>query len=48
MPTQVVLPARALEHLKRDGAADLDSVPQLGSKRARLYGERLRALCAGR
>ncbi len=48
VPTQVVLPARALEHLKRDGAADLDSVPQLGSKRARLYGERLRALCAGR
>ncbi|MGI5865748.1 MAG: ribonuclease D [Myxococcales bacterium] len=48
VPMQVVLPARALEHLKRHGAADLDSVPQLGAKRVRLYGEQLRALCAVR
>ena len=47
VPPQVVLPARALEHLKRHGAEDLESVPQLGEKRARLYGERLKKLCAG-
>lgn len=44
VPLQVVLPSRALEHLKRLGAGDLDAVPQLGSKRIRLYGDRLREL----
>jgi ribonuclease D len=42
---QVVLPARALEHLKQHGAADLGGVPQLGRKRAERYGERLQELC---
>ncbi len=41
---QVVLPARALEHLKRCGADDLEAVPQLGDKRIRLYGDALRRL----
>lgn len=44
VPLQVVLPARALEHLKRYGPADLAAVPQLGPKRIRLYGERIAAL----
>jgi ribonuclease D len=43
---QAVLPAKALEHLKRYGAEDLAAVPQLGDKRVRLYGEKLRQLCA--
>jgi ribonuclease D len=42
---QVVLPAKALEHLKRYGAGDLASVPQLGPKRIDKYGRRLRELC---
>ncbi|TVR14040.1 MAG: hypothetical protein EA401_05295 [Planctomycetota bacterium] len=42
--TQVVLPARALDYLKRRGAHDLEAVPQLGAKRIRLYGEQLRTL----
>lgn len=42
--TQVVLPARAIEHLKVHGADDLDAVPQLGPKRIRLYGDKLRQL----
>jgi ribonuclease D len=47
VPLQVVLPARALEHLKQHGAGeDLAAVPQLGAKRARLYGDALRKLCA--
>lgn len=39
--TQVVLPARSLDYLKRRGADDLSQVPQLGAKRIRLYGEQL-------
>ena len=46
VPAPVVLPPVALKHLQRWGAADLDSVPQLGAKRIGLYGERLRRLCA--
>lgn len=38
---QAVLPAAALRHLARHGAADLAAVPQLGAKRIRLYGETL-------
>ena len=45
VPLQLVLPARALDHLKLHGAADLDAVPQLGARRAARYGEVLRALC---
>ncbi len=45
VPLQVVLPAKAIEHLKRYGANDLSAVPQLGSKRIGLYGEKLIALC---
>jgi ribonuclease D len=45
VPLQVVLPARALEHLKQRGAGDLAQVPQLGPKRIGLYGEALRRLC---
>lgn len=45
VPLQVVLPAKALEHLKQHGAGDLASVPQLGGKRIRLYGEKLQQLC---
>ncbi|TVR44047.1 MAG: hypothetical protein EA402_08105 [Planctomycetota bacterium] len=42
--TQAVLPARALDYLKRLGAADLSAVPQLGEKRIKLYGDVLRRL----
>ena len=35
VPLQVVLPARALEFIKRSGVADLDSVPQLGPEAQR-------------
>jgi ribonuclease D len=42
---QVVLPAKALEHLKRYGAGDLTQVPQLGAKRLAKYGDKLRELC---
>lgn len=46
VPLQVVLPAKALEHLKQHGAGgDLAAVPQLGAKRAGLYGDALRRLC---
>lgn len=45
VPLQVVLPARALEHLKRHGAVDLTTVPQLGAKRSARYGEKLLQLC---
>ena len=41
---QVVLPAKALEFLKRYGADDLSQVPQLGAKRIGLYGDKLREL----
>ncbi len=44
VPHQVVLPSRALDHLKRHGAGDLEGVPQLGAKRIRMYGERLTEL----
>jgi ribonuclease D len=44
VPLQVVLPAKALEFLKRHGAGDLSLVPQLGAKRIRLYGEKLLTL----
>ncbi|MEE8137517.1 MAG: ribonuclease D [Thermoanaerobaculia bacterium] len=45
VPQRVVLPAVALRHLQREGAEDLDSVPQLGAKRIARYGRRLRELC---
>jgi len=44
VPLQAVLPAKALEWLKRYGAGDLAQVPQLGAKRIALYGDRLREL----
>ena len=43
-----VLPTRALMWLKAHGADDLGAVPQLGEKRARLYGDELRRLCRQR
>lgn len=43
-PLQLVLPARALEHLKRHPDADWSEVPQLGDKRAQRYGDQLRKL----
>jgi ribonuclease D len=46
VPVQVVLPSRALDHLKRNGAGNLESVPQLGPKRIRMYGDALRELLA--
>lgn len=46
IPLQLVLPARALEHLKVHGAVDLEGVPQLGPARIARYGETLKALCA--
>ena len=45
VPLQVVLPVAAMRHLQRNGAGDLPSVPQLGSKRIELYGEELEGLC---
>ncbi len=45
VPLQVVLPAKAIEHLKRYGADDLSAVPQLGPKRIGLYGEKIVTLC---
>lgn len=45
VPLQVVLPAKALDHLKRHGAVDLATVPQLGAKRIALYGAKLTDLC---
>jgi len=44
VPLQVVLPAKALEYLKRYGGGDLSQVPQLGEKRLRMYGEKLAQL----
>lgn len=46
VPLQVVLPAKALEFLKRYGAGDLATAPQLGPKRIARYGEKLRELCS--
>ena len=45
MPHQVVLPPTAMQYLARNGAAELEGVPQLGAKRARIYGRRLAELC---
>ena len=45
VPLQLVLPARAIDHLKVHGASDLAAVPQLGKRRATLYGDVLRTLC---
>lgn len=46
IPLQLVLPARALEHLATHGATDLEAVPQLGRRRIERYGDALRATCA--
>lgn len=46
IPQQAVLPTRAADYLAEHGAADLSRVPQLGEKRIRLYGEKLKKLCA--
>ena len=45
VPLQVVMPAKAVDHLKRYGACDLNEVPQLGAKRIGLYGAKLLDLC---
>jgi ribonuclease D len=45
VPLQLVLPARALDHLRVHGAANLDDVPQLGAARRARYGDVLRRLC---
>lgn len=45
IPLQVVLPARALEHLARQGACDLNAVPQLGARRIARYGEQILQVC---
>ncbi len=47
LPQPVVLPPKALAHLKRYGTENLEAVPQLGAKRIRLYGEALRRAYAG-
>jgi len=44
VPLQVVLPARALEHLAEHGTDGLMTAPQLGPKRLARYGEALAAL----
>ncbi|NRA40199.1 MAG: HRDC domain-containing protein [Planctomycetes bacterium] len=48
VPFQVVLPARAISHLKQFGSDKLDEVPQLGKKRIELYGETIQRLCAAK
>ncbi len=45
VPLQVVLPAKALEHLKQHGGDALESVPQLGTKRIARYGEAIARAC---
>jgi hypothetical protein len=45
---QVVLPVAALRHLQLHGAGDLESVPQLGEKRIRRYGDKLAELASTR
>ncbi len=45
VPLQVVLPAKSIEYLKQHGADDLSVVPQLGPKRAELYGDSIRKVC---
>jgi ribonuclease D len=49
VPLQLVLPSRALEHLKHLAGpdVDLDAVPQLGERRKARYGQALVAACAG-
>ncbi len=46
IPQQAVLPTRAADYLASFGADDLSQVPQLGDKRIRLYGDKLKKLCA--
>ena len=48
VPMQVVLPVAALRHLQQHGAEDLESVPQLGAKRIRRYGDALVRLVSTR
>ena len=43
---QVILPVAALKHLQEHGGEDLESVPQLGAKRIRRYGDTLVQLAA--
>ncbi|MBW2275946.1 MAG: HRDC domain-containing protein [Deltaproteobacteria bacterium] len=45
VPQHVVLPPTAMQHLARHGADQLESVPQLGEKRSRLYASRFLELC---
>ena len=45
VPLQVVLPAVAMRHLQRNGAGDLGSVPQFGSKRTARYRRQIEELC---
>ena len=44
--TQVVLPARALDQLKRSASVDWDIIPQMGAKRIDLYGETIGKIVA--
>ena len=46
VPQPVVLPPTAMQYLAREGCGDLDSVPQLGEKRVRLYGAAFRQICS--
>jgi ribonuclease D len=46
VPMQVILPVAALKHLQEHGGEDLESVPQLGAKRIRRYGDTLVQLAA--
>ena len=46
VPLQVVLPLVSLKYLQYHGAGDLDSVPQLGEKRIRMYERELQDLCS--
>ena len=45
VPFQVVLPARALSHIKQYGCDALETAPQLGSKRIEMYGEKIKEIC---
>jgi ribonuclease D len=47
VPLQLVLPSKALEHLKglKGADVDLDAVPQLGARRKALYGDAIIAAC---
>ncbi len=48
LPFQVILPAKALSHLKQYGADNLQDVPQLGSKRIQMYGDSIKKLCTAK